>query len=517
VTEPDESAIGDLARARRRRRVADADWFEQLYRAYLTVFACGMVALVAASFIGDDEVQVSSMHRIGELGPPIVGAICAAALLVGARSGGRGGPLALEAAYVQHVLLAPVDRDEAMRGPAMKLLVQSAITGGVAGGLAGLVASERLLGSTGALVAGGAAAGAAIGIAAVGMAMVFAGRRLNMWAADALLLPLAAGSAYDIAHHTAYSPATWFGRLALDAVHGDVASSIGAVAVAAVLAGAGLLVVGDTSLEASIRRASLVSSLRFAVTRQDLRTVVLLQRRLAQDRARARPWLPFTPPGRGAAWRRDWQGLLRLPARRVARMAVLGAIAVGAGWAVWQGTLMMVVLVGLAMHALALDVIEPYAQELDHPTLWGSFREPPGKVLLRHLPAPMTAIVLAAVPVVVVIGIVGGGKVAAVAAVTAVVGAIGSVVGAAATVATPPFESSTMFVSAPEAVGMQVVFRLVWPIIVTILSVLPVLAARAALHQGQDPVAASTGTLPFLAIPIAAAGTWLNARRPIRL
>jgi hypothetical protein len=129
----------------------------------------------------------------------------------------------------------------------------------------------------------------------------------------------------------------------------------------------------------------------------------------------------------------------------------------------------------------------------------------------------MVAIALAAVPVVVVIGIVGGAKVAAVAAVTAFVGAIGSVVGAAATVATPPFESSAMFVSAPEAVGMQVVFRLVWPILVTIISVLPVLAARAAAHQGQDPVAASTSTIFFIAIPIAAAGTWLNARRPIRL
>jgi hypothetical protein len=517
VNEPDEGAIGDLARARRRRRVADADWFEQLYRAYLTVFGCAMVALVAASFIGDDEVQASSMHRVVELGAPIIGAVCAAALLVGARSGGRGGPLALEAAYVQHVLLAPVDRDEAMRGPATKLLVQSTITGGVSGGLAGLVASERLRGSTAGLVAGGAGAGAAIGIAAVGLAMVFAGRRLGMWAADALALPLAAGAAYDIAKHTAYSPTTWFGRLALDAVHGDVFSSIGALAFALVLAGLGLLVVGDTSLEASVRRASLVSSLRFAVTRQDLRTVVLLQRRLAQDRARARPWLPFGPPGRSAAWRRDWHGLLRRPGRRLARMVVLGAIAIAAGWAVWEGTLAMVVVVGLALHALALDVIEPYAQELDHPTLWGSFREAPGKVLLRHLPAPMVAIAIAAIPVVVVLGVVAGGKVAAVAAVTAFAGAIGSVIGAAATVATPPFESSLLLAGAPEAVGMQVVFRLVWPIAVTIISVLPVLAARVALHQGQDPVAGATSPLPFLAIPIAAAGTWLNARRPIRL
>lgn len=517
MSEPEEGAIADLARARRRRRVADADWFEQLYRAYLTVIGCAMVALVAASFVGNDEVSTSTLHRIAVEGPAIIGAVCAAALLVGARSGGRGGPLALEAAYVQHVLLAPVDRDHAMREPARKLLVQSAITGGVVGGLAGLVASERLPTPTAGLIGGAAAAGAATGVAAVGLAMVFAGRRLGMWFADALALPLAAASAYDIVNHTEVSPATWFGRLALSAVHGDVAGAIGAVVVALVLAGAGLWFVGDTSLEASLRRASLVSSLRFAVTRQDLRTVVLLQRRLAQDRSRATPWLPFTPPGPGQQWRRDWQGMLRLPSRRVARMLVLAAVAVTAGWAVWEGTLAMVVVVGLAMHALALDVIEPYAQELDHPTLWGSFPASPGKVLLRHLPAPATALVLAAIPVVVGVAVVAGGTIAGVTAATAVSGAIGSVIGAAATVATPPFESSLVFAGAPEAVGMQVVFRLLWPVAVTIISVLPLLAAHAALGQGQDPVASATSTLPLIAIPLAAAGTWLNVRKPVRL
>jgi len=300
-------------------------------------------------------------------------------------------------------------------------------------------------------------------------------------------------------------------------VHSDALASVGALALAVALAALGLLVVGDTSLEASIRRASLVSSLRFAVTRQDLRTVVLLQRRLAQDRARARPWLPFAPPGPGAHWRRDWQGILRLPARRLARVAVLAAVAVTAGWAAWEGTLAMVLVAGLALHAVALDVIEPYAQELDHPTLWGSFREQPGRVLLSHLPAPMIAIALAAVPVVIGIDVVGGTKAAGVAAVTALTGAIGSVIGAAATVATPPFESSSVFVGAPEAVGMQVVFRLLWPIVITVLSVLPILAGRAALHDGQDPVAAAAGTLPLLAVPLAAAATWLNARKPIRI
>lgn len=517
MNEPDEGAIGDLARARRHRRVSDADVFEQLYSAYLTVFGCGMVALVAAAFIGNDQVGASALHRVATDGPAIVGAMCAAALLVGARSGGRGGPLALEAAFVQHVLLAPVDRDHAMREPARRMLVQGAITGGVTGGLAGLVASERLPTPTAGLVAGGAGAGAITAIAAIGLAMLFAGRRLSMWMADALAVPLAAVSGYDIARHTSFSPATWIGRLALTAVDANVGAAVLAGAFGLALAALGLWYVGDTSLEASLRRASLVSSLRFAVTRQDLRTVVLLQRRLAQDRSRATPWLRFTPPGPGAEWRRDWQGLMRLPSRRVARMTVLAGVAVAAGWATWQGTLAMVVVVGVALHALALDVIEPYAQELDHPTLWGSYPEAPGKILLRHLPAPAAVLVIAAIPVVAGVGMVAGRTVAAVAAATALSGAIGSVIGAAATVATPPFESSLVFVGAPEAVGMQVVFRLLWPVAVTIISVLPLLAAHAALGKGQDPAAAATSAIPLIAIPVAAGATWLNLRKPVRL
>jgi hypothetical protein len=516
VSEPDEGAIADLAHARRHRRIADADWFEQLYRAYLTVVACGMVVLVGASIVGDSEIATSSVHRVAVEGPAIVGIFFAAALLVGARSGARGGPLALEAAFVQHVLLAPVDRDHAMREPARKLLVQSTITGGVAGALAGIVASERLPTSTAGLVAGGAAAGAGVAVSAVGLAMVVAGKRRSMLFADLLAIPLAALSWWDVTQHTAVSPATWFGRLSLAAVHSDVAASAGAVAIAVALGLLGIYYVGDTSLEASVRRASLVSSLRFAVTRQDLRTVVLLQRRLAQDRARATPWFRHIPPG-NVEWRRDWHGLMRLPARRVARMFVLGVIAVAAAWAAWEGTLALVVVAGLAMHALALDAIEPYAQELDHPTLWGSYPMPPGKLLLRHLPAPATLLVLAAVPAVIGVGVIGGVTLAAAAAVTAASGAIGSVIGAAATVATPPFESSMLFIGAPEAVGMQVVFRLLWPVAVTIISVLPLLGAHSAAQHGQSASAGATSAVAFVAIPIAAAATWLNARKPIRL
>ena len=47
----------------------------------------------------------------------------------------------------------------------------------------------------------------------------------------------------------------------------------------------------QTSLDALARRSSLVAQLRFAVTMQDLRTVILLRRQLNQEQTRGSPWV----------------------------------------------------------------------------------------------------------------------------------------------------------------------------------------------------------------------------------
>lgn len=508
-------ALADLTAARRRRRVADADWFELLYRAYLTVIACGLGVLVVASFIGDDKVSASSLRSAATDGPALVGIACAVALLIGARSGARGGPLALEAPFVQHVLLSPIDRDHAMRTPARRLLTQAVLAGGLAGALIGLIAAERLPRPTAALVAGGAVAGATTAVAAIGLAMMVAGFRIDMKIVDALALPLGAATAFDVARGTAFSPTTWFGRLALDGVHVDAVPSIAAVAFAGALAGLGLYLVGRTSLEAAQRRAGLVSSLALAVTRQDLRTVVLLQRRLAQDRSRATPWMAFVPPGPWPVWRRGWHGLLRLPARRLVRMIVLGAVAGAACWAVWEGTVALIIVAGVALHAVALDAIEPLAQELDHPTRWGSYPVPPGALLLQHLAAPAVLLGVAAVPVVVGVAVLSGGEAAAVVALTSVSACVGAVIGAAASVATPPFQVGA--VAMPEAVGMQLIFRVVWPVAVTTISLTPLLTARAAVHRGEPASSGALSLMGVVAIVAIAAGTWLRTRKPVAL
>ena len=53
----------------------------------------------------------------------------------------------------------------------------------------------------------------------------------------------------------------------------------------------GVCMLQQTSLDALARRSSLVAQLRFAVTMQDIRTVILLRRQLNQEQTRTDPWV----------------------------------------------------------------------------------------------------------------------------------------------------------------------------------------------------------------------------------
>ena len=74
------------------------------------------------------------------------------------------------------------------------------------------------------------------------------------------------------------------------------------------------LLAGHLRVEPLVRRGDLVSQLHFAVTMQDLRTVVLLRRQLRGEQPRTRPWFGLRPTLTGSPARADLAARLARPA-----------------------------------------------------------------------------------------------------------------------------------------------------------------------------------------------------------
>ena len=302
---------------------------------------------------------------------------------------------------------------------------------------------------------------------------------------------------------------TRVGRLGLAALPDGVGGgsvSGGPVAVAAVVAV--LLVVavlvaaaarlGDVSLEAAEHRGRLAAQLRFALSLQDLRAVVLLRRRLAAEEPRPRPWLRVE----GRAWgagrsdgvsaavrRRGLQSLLRWPVTRILRVAGLGIVAGFAAAGAWEGTTPLVIVAGAALFVAALDALEPLAQEMDHPGRRDSFPVAPGRMATAALLVPTVALALTTAVgagiAVAVLGVSAGPMLIAVIPATA-----GAVTGGTASLVLEPVSAAELMsrYPVPEAAGpiprRPPRFRpglamSGWP--------LPLLAGRAALGEGFSP------------------------------
>src|SRR5207245_4090746 len=123
--------------------------------------------LLLSGITGDQRVTAETLDKVKRNGPAVVGLVGAFAVAIGLRSGGRGGPLVIEAADVRHVLLAPIDRSVVMRGPAYRQLRFAGFAGMATGATAGILAMRRLPGTPGFWVAIGAAAGALIAVLAI--------------------------------------------------------------------------------------------------------------------------------------------------------------------------------------------------------------------------------------------------------------------------------------------------------------------------------------------------------------
>jgi hypothetical protein len=501
-------ALRDLRRARNLRHREDFDWVETLYRVYVTFLSAVALVWLSASRVTDAAARGDGLADIRDHGAAVLGLAVAFLVALGLRSGSRGGPLSLEAADVRLVLLAPIGRRVALRAPALRQLRSAAFGGLCVGVVVGNLAGQRLPGEFAGWVVAGAGFGLLAGVLPAGAALVACGYRLGRPVASGLGAAVLAWSAADVALGAATSPLTRVGRIALAALPDEVSGgSAGggsvtvAIVVGVVLAGAVLAVaavrLGDMSLEAAEHRGRMAAQLRFALSLQDLRAVVLLRRRLAAEEPRPRPWLRLE----GRAWgagrsdgvsaavrRRGLQSLLRWPATRILRVVALGIVAGFAAAGAWKGTTPLVIVAGAALFVAALDALEPLAQEMDHPARRDSFPIAPGRMATAALAVPAAALALTtAVGVgiaVAVLGLPAGPILIAV-----IPAAAGAVAGGAASLILEPVSAAELMsrYPVPEAAGPVLVARLGFAPGLAMSGWLPLLAGRAALNEGFSP------------------------------
>jgi hypothetical protein len=390
-------ALHDLRPARRQNRLADVHWIDALYRVYMVALVGVLLVMFASGQLPEDRLTNAEAATFASEAPMWLGLFFAVAVGIGLRSGGRGGPLVLEAPVVMHEMNAPVPRAAVVRAPAIKQLRFLAFAGALVGALVGELARRQLPVNVVAAVVCCSLAFALAGVLASATAMAASGRRLRWWPANGIAVVLVGWSVLDVVGKRTTSPFTMLADIAFWPITFRVLGSVGIALVVLVVVLA-FTHLGDISLEHALRRAGLVSQLRFAVTLQDVRTVVLLRRQLSQETPRLRPWIrigratrrTFVPP----VWKRDWQSYFRFPLPRLVRMGALGVITGLALGVMWRGTIPAVVVAGIALYLAAYDAAEPTAQEVDHPTRWESYPEAPGRLLLHHLAASFTVMVM---------------------------------------------------------------------------------------------------------------------------
>jgi hypothetical protein len=513
------TVLRDLRRDRQRRRIAGIEWFEALYRAYLTGGIGLLIVLFLSSAVGDNQVTGSALADVRRLAPAAIGIAAALAVAVGLRSGSRGGPLALEKAEVRHVLLAPVDRRRALLSPALKQVRFATFAGAVVGAIAGQLAARRLPGTLVPWAASGAVAGALVGLLYVGAGYLACGLRLPRWAATVLAALLLAWAVADLVGPVP-SPFAAIGHLAVWPLQKETLAVL-AIPVVIGLVVVGLSLLNRLSLESAERRTALVGQLRFAATVRDLRTVMVLRRQLVQEQHRTRPWFRLPRFPRQTIWRRDLHGILRFPVVRLLRMAALTTIAAACLNIAYHDTAPAAVLAGLALYLVGLDAIEPLAQEIDQADRADSIPVERGVLLVRHLPASALLLFLYAI---------FGGAVAyafnrtgtalAIIAVVSLPAMWAAGAGAVISVAgeePEPGPSDTNQMLPPEVAGMRIMFRTVWPVVVCILGTVPVLGARSAESRGLSPLAGAIQGGMAVAVVVGLTAAWLRFREPAKV
>lgn len=511
------TALVDMRRARRSRRIANIHWIDAIYNVYLAGLTGALATGILSEQIGDNMLSGHQLDTVRHHGPAACGLLVAVAIGIGLRSGSRGGPFGLEPAEARHALLAPISRASVLRGPAIKQARFMVFIAGIVGLVAGRLGAQRLPGGIPKWMLAGAGFGAFVGLTMICVAWFAGSIRLNRAIATLFAAAVVAWAVADLANSFIIAPTTWAGHLALWPL-GVKLGSLGAIAVAAAFGAIGLRRLGEYSIEHLERRSGLVDQIRFAATMQDVRTFMLLRRQLSQEQHRSRPLIgPKRRTRRpiNTVWRRDWCGYLRWPLARLVRVVSLAIIAGLAERGVWLGTTPLVVVAGVCLYLVGLDVLEPMAQETDHPDRRDQFPIETGRVYLGHLPAAFVMMFLvSAASAGVVIAINHDTlsiKLAAIIAATCTLSAVSAATTSVVSGAPEPNRRSDTMVP-PEIAGMRVVMRNAWPFIVATLGALPLVFARRAFDRGRDPIAAMAVLTVVVVVVALFTASWVRFR-----
>ena len=514
------ATVTALRTARRRRELAGRDWGELAYRVYTTSLGALVAVVFLSGLVGDDRLDPVQTASFVDRLPAWIAVGVSVVLALAVRSGRRGGPVALERPDVAHLLLAPVSRSAVLRRPVSSLVIYGIGGAAIVGGLAGSLVDQRLDGPAAPWVFSGAVTGATVAAGALGAALVAGGRRVPGRLLSAIAWLLVAWSVAAVA--TADVPASPLSLVGDLFVWPEVATPIAVVSVviAVLLVVVGAAGIGGLSIESAMRRTALVGQLRFAVTQQDVRAVVLLRRQLASEHHRRRSWLPRLPRGladRAPVLARDLASVGRWPLRRVVRVLAAALVVAFAARGVWAGTTPLLLVAGGAAYVLGLDALEPLAQEIDRPTIADSLPVLRGRLALQHLVQPVIVTAVAGViAAAVAVGVAPSAIGWQVAAVTLLVAVPTAVAGAAITVVSDQaVDAPDAGLAQPEVAGPRLLIRLVWPPLVAVLGFVPLLVARAAADAGRPPaVPELVVAVPFLLLAAAVAG-WVRFRDDI--
>ena len=500
VAEPGFGALRDLRRARKANRLHGLPLSETLYRLYLLIIGLGGLVWWITTLLGTHLAKPDTLLSVVNRGPAVVGLMLAWLTGGAIRSGARGASLTIEPADVAHVLAAPIDRRKVLVRPAVHSIRKGVFTGAVVGGVIGAFTNPFLPGGPQRWIVTGAVLGALSGLWTGAVGLIAGGRRLDQRVATCVALGLVGWSLVDVllsqTSSVATSPFSLIGAAFMYPVSGR--STRGTVGGLVLMFGALSAVacafrwLGGVAVEAAERRARLVSQLRFAVSTQDLRAVVVLRRQLAMERSRRRPRL--TVRGRsgptGAIVTRSMRGFARWPGTRLVRVVALAIVAGVLLRVAYDGPLPFAIVSALMFVVIGLDLVEPLSQDADRPGLLRSLPRHRGRIANRQLIVPGIAAsflgLLGSVASVVWALAVGSGgdgtravQTGVAVAVACVVGSVVGTLGAAVNVAQGPPSLATML-SAPEFAFMRTSI----PAVLSVLGTVgPLLSARATARD----------------------------------